>query len=248
MGKLLDRTETAIPPLVSGDRMTTREFLRRYEAMPDGFRAELLAGVVSVNRWFETNGKSGAMMMPPISHENHGEPGFSLSHVLSTYKFATPGVRGSTPTTLLLSDTDSPEPDGLLFIGPVCGGQVALGEDGYLHGAPELVMEIANSSASYDLRTKYDQYERNGVQEYIVWQVRVGVVDWFRRNRFGKFTSLEPRESGVVCSEIFPGLWLDSASLISNNLTKVLEILQLGLASPEHAAFVAKLQAKAQRK
>jgi hypothetical protein len=33
-------------PLTSGDRLTRREFERRYEAMPENFKAELIEGVV----------------------------------------------------------------------------------------------------------------------------------------------------------------------------------------------------------
>jgi hypothetical protein len=49
--------------------------------------------------------------------------------------------------------------------------------------------------------------------------------------------------SGIVRSETFPGLWLDTAALLGFDLPVVLRTLQQGLAAPEHAAFVARLQA-----
>jgi Uma2 family endonuclease len=39
-----------------------------------------------------------------------------------------------------------------------------LTEDDYVEGAPELIAEIAASSASYDLNDKLNAYRRNGVQ------------------------------------------------------------------------------------
>ncbi len=40
-------------------------------------------------------------------------------------------------------------------------------------GAPELVVEVAASSASYDLHSTFHVYvyRRNGVREYVVWRV-----------------------------------------------------------------------------
>jgi hypothetical protein len=38
--------DAPIPPLENGDRLTRREFERRYNAMPDVKKAELIEGVV----------------------------------------------------------------------------------------------------------------------------------------------------------------------------------------------------------
>ena len=43
-------------------------------------------------------------------------------------------------------------------------------DGGVEQGAPDLIVEIAASSASYDLHGKKDVDERHGVQEYIVWR------------------------------------------------------------------------------
>jgi hypothetical protein len=56
---LADR-EVAIPPLQNGDHLTRDEFMRRYEAMPELKKAELIEGVV--------------FMGSPVSHEYHCEP------------------------------------------------------------------------------------------------------------------------------------------------------------------------------
>ena len=100
MGKSVARIATpeVVPPLRDGDRMNTSEFFRRYEAMPEGFRAELLNGVVYVNRWFESNAEGESVLMPPISHEGHADEQFSFIQFMGMYCLSTPGVRGSGPT------------------------------------------------------------------------------------------------------------------------------------------------------
>jgi hypothetical protein len=50
---------------------------------------------------------------------------------------------------------------------------------------------------------------------------------------------------GLLRSELFTGLWLDPAALIQGDLATVLAIVQQGLDSPEHAAFVTRLRPQA---
>ena len=107
--------------------------------------------------------------------------------------------------------------------------------------APELVAEVAASSASYDLHDKLRAYQRNGIREYIVWRVREAAIDWFVL-REGRFEKLLPDASGCLKSETFPGLWLDPVALIAGDFTRVLAVARQGIASDEHAAFVARLQ------
>jgi hypothetical protein len=47
---------------------------------------------------------------------------------------------------------------------------------------------------------------------------------------------------GLLRSEVFPGLWLDPATLVSGDEARVLAMVQLGVASTEHAAFEPRLQ------
>ena len=116
-----------------------------------------------------------------------------------------------------------------------------IGPRGYVEGAPELVGEVAASSASFDLHTKLRVYRRNQVQEYIVWRVEDAMVDWFIL-RHGDYVRLPLNPAGIYQSEVFPGLWLDPAALVGDDLPTVLTVLQQGIATPEHAAYVAELQ------
>src|SRR5262245_10348691 len=152
------------PPLLrNGDKMSADEFLRRYEAMPNLHKAELIEGVVH--------------MPSPVTSEYHGDPHFSLNTWMGLYAFSTSGVKGSDNATIRLVNGDNvPQPDACLRI---LGGQCRTDDDGYLIGGPDLAAEIAASSVSYDLHDKLQAYQRNGVREYIVWRVEDFAIDWF---------------------------------------------------------------------
>jgi Uma2 family endonuclease len=218
-----------IPPLIAGDRLTRDEFERRYRAMAHITKAELVEGVV--------------YMPSPVSDEDHGAPHADLMGWLAHYRAHTPGVSAGDNSTLRLDIDNEPQPDAHLRIVPEKGGRTRT-VDGYVQGGPELVAEVAASSASYDLHDKLNAYRRNGVQEYVVWRVWDRAVDWLAL-RSGRYERLPPDPSGICRSEVFPGLWLDAAALVAGDLARVLQVLQQGLASPEHAAFVARLQQQA---
>jgi Uma2 family endonuclease len=152
----------------------------------------------------------------------------------------TPGVRlGDNPTVRLDLDNE-PQPDAVLLIDEAAGGQSHLSVDGYLEGAPELVVEIAASSAANDLYSKKTAYRRNGVKEYIVWQVLDQKLDWFVL-REGEYIRQEPDKTGILRSEVFPGLWLAVSALLAGDMAAVLTVVQEGLNSPQHAEFVKQL-------
>ena len=162
--------------------------------------------------------------------------------LLVAYKVGTPGVEVSDNATVRLDWDNEPQPDASLRILPEFGGQ-SRNEDGYVALAPEWVGEIAGSSASYDLHDKLEAYRRNGVREYFVWRTEDAALDWFV-HRGGRYERLEAGANGLLRSEVFPGLWLDPAALLAGDLRRVLEVLNAGLASPEHESFVAQLQAR----
>ncbi len=221
------RTPTETPPLQEGQRLSRDEFERRYAASPDIRKAELIEGVV--------------YMPPPVSLEGHASPHFDLVGWFALYRAATPGVRGGDNATIRLDMTNEPQPDVCLLIDPARGGNAQIDADDYVSGAPELVAEISYSRVHRDLGSRLTVYQRNGVREYLVWRVGDGEIDWFVL-REGQFVRLQLDETGILKSEVFPGLWLDVAALMADDLARVLAVLHQGLASPEHAAFVARLQ------
>jgi len=147
---------------------------------------------------------------------------------------------GNNPTVRLDLDNE-PQPNAVRLIDEVFGGQSSLSKDSYIEGAPELLVEVAASSAANDLYDKKTVFRRNGVKEYLVWQVLEGKLDWFVL-REGEYVSLEPDEAGVIRSEVFPGLWLAVPSLLTGEMARVLEVVQEGLNSAEHAAFLEQLR------
>ncbi len=214
------------PPLLqAGDRLSRDEFERRYEAMPHVKKAELIEGIV--------------YMPSPVRYRRHGGPQIHLSCWLGTYEANTPGVLAGDNCTVRLDPANEFQPDALLLIDPARGGQARLSADDYIEGAPELAAEVSASTASIDLNTKLAVYQRNGVQEYIVWRVLDHEVDWFVL-RDGRFVRQAPDAQGILRSTVFPGLWLDAAALVRGDLATVLTVLHRGLASPEHTAFVAR--------
>ena len=155
------------------------------------------------------------------------------------YQAYTPGVRGGGNATVRLDLENEPQPDGLLFRQPGLGGRAEVSPRGYVEGAPDLVVEVAASTVSYDLNSKFRVYRRNQVQEYVVWRVEESAIDWFTLQR-GEYVRLPLNKSGVFQSNVFPGLWLDPEAMIRGDLPTVLKVLGDGIASPEHEAFVAK--------
>lgn len=220
---------SGIPPLQNGDRLSRVEFERRYAAMPDSQKAELIEGIVY-------------LMSPPISNDHSG-PHFDLILWLGLYRLATEGVAGGDNGTLRLDLDNDPQPDAFLRIESESGGQSRVSDDKYIEGAPELIAEVAASSVSYDLHAKLNAYRRNGVPEYVVWRVLDGAIDWFIL-RDGAYERLEPGNDGILRSRVFPGLVLDAPALVKGDLPRVNAVLQESLKSPEHAAFVTKLKQK----
>lgn len=209
-----------IPPLESGDRLTRNEFERRYEAMSHIKKAELIERVV----YIQTS----------VRCKSHAEPHAKIVAWLGNYCAKTPGVDLLDNTTVRLDEDNEPQPDAMLRID--VGGQSRITDDDYVEGAPELIVEIAASSASYDLHDKLKVYRRNRVQEYLVWRVYNKEFDWFRLSQ-GEYLPVKPNADGVICSQVFSGLWLAVAALLDGNLTEVLGVLQQGLGTAEHQAF-----------
>ena len=227
--------ETTSPPaedveLHSGDRMTREEFHRLYERTPENFRAELIGGIVYVSS--------------PLKRR-HGINHLPLGHVFFAYEGHTPGVESGDNTTVLLGDEGEPQPDLYLLIRPENGGQSGTTEDDYVEGAPELIAEVAHSSRAIDLHAKRDDYTRYGVREYLVLNLRDRRLHWFD---LAAGRELQPDADGVFRIRVFPGLWVHGEALLARDFHRLTATLAQGLATPEHAAFVARLAAAAGEK
>jgi len=220
-------TDTAVEPLIAGDQVTREEFLARWEAVPELKFAELIGGTV---------------YMPSPLRPEHGRGDARLATVLTIYAAHTPGCDAASNCTWLML-ADSPQPDCYLRVVEECGGSSWMGER-YLEGAPELVAEVCLSSSSYDLNQKKALYEAAGVAEYIAVLIARKELRWYRLVS-GQFQQVPVPPDGIIRSLVFPGLWLDVNAFLAGDMLKVIEVLERGLAAPQHGEFIERLRASA---
>lgn len=205
-----ERTETRAAPLESGDRLSRAEFERRFSARPDIRKAELIEGVV--------------YLASPVRADDHGEPHFKLTTWLGVYVARQQGIVHAIDSTVRLDADNEFQPDLYLAWDAAHGGRARL-EDGYLVGPPDLAVEVSASTAARDLSLKLPVYRRNGVREYVVWQVYEGRIDWFALDDDGQYQPLPANQDGLTESRVFPGLRLDVAAMLAGDLAKVLAAL-----------------------
>jgi Uma2 family endonuclease len=226
------KTATGIIPLDNGDVLDQPTFHERYSAMPPGFRAELIGGVVYV----------------PFPATNwhavyHGDMIGCLFH----YRAHTPGVDMLDNGTLILDDDNEPQPDGVLRLDESVGGASHVTEEGYVAGTPELHAEIAFTSASIDLHQKRREYERTGVREYLIVLIQKKAVRAFRLDG-ARYVNFPPDPDGVWRSQVFPGLWLNFQALLDRDGAALLKTLDAGLATEAHQTFVKQLKSATQHR
>lgn len=207
-----------LPPLETGDRLTRPEFERRYEAMPNCKKAELINGVVYVGS--------------PVSHR-HGLCENHAAFWLTSYAAQTPGFECFNNTSVLLDLDNEVQPD--IALRSTSSGRSSLTARGYVEGPPELIVEIASSSVSRDLHDKLALYRRHGVSEYLVWRVLDNDFDWFHLVD-GDYQRVTAGDDGVVRSPELRGLGLDVAALLRGDLAAVLAALQRAIAETSNAS------------
>jgi Uma2 family endonuclease len=215
------------PPLRNGERLSREAFIRRWEAMPDLKRAELIDGIV--------------YMPSPVS-EIHGDYHSRMSAWLVFYVTATPGCALRPVATWLMRRSSAPQPDLSLKILPEYGGQSTI-EGKYPAGAPELVVEVSHTTTAMDAGAKLRLYERSGVREYLIIRPAKQKMTWHALMD-GKYRNVEPDADGLFRSRVFPGLWLNPLELWNGDFPALSATVQQGTSTPEHAAFVRKLAAQ----
>ncbi len=216
------------PPLNSGDHLSRAEFHRRYGMYPEVYKAELIEGVVIVGS--------------PV-HRQHGRPHFQISASLGVYVAHTPGLLAGDNESVVLDQDNELQPDLFVGIDATRGGQVVDSEEGPLMGVPEFVVEVAASSAAYDLHSKLNVYQRNGVQEYLVLLAFEREMRFYRL-KDGEYVAVEPDAEGVLRSQVLPGFWFRSDWFWEGRLAEMLQLVQEGIGSPEHQEFVDSLAAR----
>ncbi|MCS6814881.1 MAG: Uma2 family endonuclease, partial [Cyanobacteria bacterium] len=90
----------SLPPLENGDRLSRDEFERRYHAMPQHKKIELIEGRV--------------FMASPVCARKHSKPHAAIITWLGTYWLATPGIELMDNATVRLDENNEPQPDACL--------------------------------------------------------------------------------------------------------------------------------------
>ncbi len=212
------------PALVAGQRLDQRAFHALYESMPRGTRAELIDGVVH---------------MPSPVGIDHGHAQVPVIMWLGQYAEQTPGVQVLDNATTILGWKSELQPDGILRILPECGGRTR-DERGLIHGAPELVVEVAKATRYIDLGPKRADYQAAGVLEYVVRAIEPDEIFWFSLDQ-NILVQRQVGALGLYRSMVYPGLWLDPVALMAGDTRRQRAVLDQGCATPEHAAFVSRL-------
>ncbi len=220
----MSTTERQAAHLIAGDNLSREEFLRRWEAMPELKKAELIGGTVYT---------------PSPSSAEHADMNARICHWLSHYKLFTPGCTVGSNGTWLMG-RDAPQPDADLRVLSEFGGH-SRSAGRFLQGAPELSAEVCLSSAAYDLHQKFDLYRSAGMDEYVAVLLSEHEVRWHRLEA-REYRQLAPASDRLLRSVVFPGLWLNAAALLADDMPEVIRTLDLGLRSAEHAQFLARLR------
>ena len=209
----------------NGDQMQWPEFVARCGDDPRTEHYELMGGVVHTHA--------------SVRFGQHGFASADLIGALGDYSWRTRGVGWLSPHDVSMTPTP-PIADAIL-IRAECGGRTRTDAAGFLYGPPELVAEVSATEADIESNGKKRLYESFDVPEYVVWRVRDRAVDWFEL-RDGRYSPL-PTVDGILRSRRLPGLQLDIAALLDGEAQRVVDRIDQGLALPEHAAFVQRLQA-----
>lgn len=214
-------------PLHNGDHMDAETFHALYEQTPEGFKAELIGGIVYV--------------ASPV-YGFHADPHARAMTWLGLYMTRTPGVQLLDNCSMRLDEENELQPDAMLRIRSEYAGRSSLNEKGVVVGPPELLLEVAYTSRNIDLKQKMRQYEQAGVEEYVVVLAEKNEVEWFYmfNNRFRPLRAT----AGLLKSKVFPGLWLEPATLFSDSTDSLLDAVVEGTDSNGHSKLVAKLAAR----
>lgn len=199
------------PPLQSGDTLSRAEFEQRYRAMPDT-KAELIEGVVYM---------ASPVFLP------HAKVHALAQTWLGTYVVMNNALEMADNVSLRLGDMNELQPD-------ICAWRTDRepsehsGEEGYLEITPDLVIEVAASSASHDLHNKRIIYQRFGVPEYIVFAVYEQETHWWTLDE-RLYKPVLPDQRAIFRSSVFPGLWLSATDFWQPNGQALLAVLQEGM-------------------
>lgn len=206
--------------LRAGAALAREQFHYLYSQADPDYRAELIDGIVRE---------------PSPLRIAHGTWHLALGWLFQTYVISTPGTQAADNASVFLSNRDEVQPDLLLRINVPHTAKSTVTTEGYVQGAPELIAEISDASKTLDLGLKKSRYLKAGVAEYLVLCLDSMQLHMFNlTNQHVVFDD----KNDVFRSNAFPGLWINTKALLTDDKMLLGETLQCGLKSPEHSAFV----------
>ena len=220
------RLETSAGPLEDGDCLSSKEFLKRREALPSPVKLELIEGIVQVDALRNAPQSAGPQQL--------------FAAWLESYAAVTPGTQFENSSSVLLDRENVLQPDAVLRILPEYKGRTQTSEKGYVIGAPEFVAEVIFSRGIKDLRAKLAAYRRNGIQEFLAWRFHEAIIEWFQMEK-GEYTLNLPGPNNILSSRVFPGLIVNATAVLSLDLKALKNTLKSGLDTSAHSAFVERL-------
>ena len=194
---------TIQPTLEHGERLSLAEFLWRWEQMPELKNAELIEGIV--------------YLASPVSRIHWVFD--RLFHAwLHRYLEVVEGFEIAPNPTCLL--------EGNAFQPDIALCRLRPGEEyNYIETAPELIVEISNSTRSLDLGPKLAGYRTAGVKEYIAVLVKSKRVEW-RVLAGSAYRLLQPDAAGLIHSPSFPGLILDIGAVFPPDIKRMMAAIK----------------------
>ena len=169
-------------------RFTSRDL----ESMPDdGKRYEIVDGELIVSKQ---------------PHYYHQRVCSNLCFVLESWIRGTGSGQVSIAPGLIFADDDDVAPD-IVWLSTTRLGAV-LSEDGKLHAAPELVVEVLSPGETNhrrDREAKLKLYSRRGVDEYWIVDWQLGRMEIYRRERTQLELAATLQEGDEILSPLLPG-------------------------------------------
>jgi Uma2 family endonuclease len=170
--------------------------------MDDGNRYELI---------------DGALHVTTQPHLEHQEIVNELAYRLTAWNKQTRAGRVIPAPGVIFSERDAVAPD-LVWLSKERAPAMLTPDDGKLHGAPDLVIEVLSQGSANERRDreiKRDLYDRYGVEEYWVVDRFTRRVDVYRRQAGALALVAQPGIDAELSSPLLPGFACPVAALFT---------------------------------
>jgi Uma2 family endonuclease len=159
----------------------------------------------------------GELIMSRQPHANHQDISVELSAEMRNWNKKTKAGKVYTTPGVIFADDDDVAPD-IVWISRERLA-IALQQDGHLHLAPELVVEIlspGSENARRDREVKLKLYSRRDVLEYWIVNWRARQIEIYRRERAQLRHAATLDETDILESAVLPGFSVSMKTLFED--------------------------------